>query len=344
MRKLIISIFVVLISAVIVHAQISTCPEIVEETLQTIDDVCTNLGRNTACYGSTDVESITVDGDVPDFFAAPGDNAELLLFSEIRPQPIDEVLGRIGIAVLNVQANVPDTIPGQSVIFMIMGDAQLTNESESGFQSFYFLPGITGSSNCYESDPILTIQTPGNITVEIVLNGVDTEMSPGTLLTITPTVCTIHRGNIIQRVDNEVVGSLLANQTVDIRIDESGQVIGTNPDNPRNISEREYERGLLVQSALNELAQTNGWSEQYIIEARKFDEEPLSQSSSESTCDTQHTVQRGETLHRIAEQHNTSVLSIAEANNLVNPRLVYVGQTLCIPNPGSGFEPLPAGN
>ncbi|MDQ7034241.1 MAG: LysM peptidoglycan-binding domain-containing protein [Anaerolineae bacterium] len=333
-------------SAAIVQAQEqdNICPEIVEETLQSVADICTNLDRNTACYGSTDVESTIIDGSTPDFFATPGDNAELLLFSEIRPQPIDEILGRIGVAVLNVQADVPDTLPGQSVIFMIMGDAQLTNESESAFQSFYFLPGITGSDDCYEAEPILTIQTPGNITVDIVLNGVATEMSPGTLLTITPTVCTIHRGNIIQRVDNEVVGSLLANQTIDIRIDENGQVIGTNPNNPRNISEREYERGLLVQTALNDLAQSNGWQEQYITDPKKFDEEPLLDTSSPSPCDTQHTVSSGETLHRIAEQYDTSVLDIAEANNLDNPRVVFVGQTLCIPNPGSGFEPLPAGN
>jgi LysM repeat protein len=226
---------------------------------------------------------------------------------------------------------------------MLMGDARLTNEDDSGFQSFYFLPGITGANDCYESEPILTIQTPGNITVDIVLNGVDTEMSPGTLLTITSSVCTIHRGNIIQRVDNETVGGLVANQTVDIRISEEGQVIGTNPNNPRNISEREYERGVLVQESLNEVARANGWLEQFIVEPKKFDEEPVLDTTEPSTCDTQHTVANGETLHSIAEHYDTSVVGIVEANNLANPRLIYVGQALCIPNPGSGFEPLPRG-
>jgi nucleoid-associated protein YgaU len=37
------------------------------------------------------------------------------------------------------------------------------------------------------------------------------------------------------------------------------------------------------------------------------------------------------------------VLGIVEANQLANPRVIYPGQTLCIPNVGSGFQALPAG-
>jgi hypothetical protein len=37
------------------------------------------------------------------------------------------------------------------------------------------------------------------------------------------------------------------------------------------------------------------------------------------------------------------VVGIAEANQLASPRLIYAGQTLCIPNVDSGFVPLPAG-
>jgi murein DD-endopeptidase MepM/ murein hydrolase activator NlpD len=45
-----------------------------------------------------------------------------------------------------------------------------------------------------------------------------------------------------------------------------------------------------------------------------------------------HVVQRGENLFRIALRYNTTVEAIARANNIVNPRLIYVGQTLLIPS------------
>lgn len=341
-KPVFLTTFLVICTIAIVQAQSEVCPTIVEEVVETIGNFCNPLDRNSACYGARMVESTTfVEPRPANFFSAPGDRAELALLREIHPQPLDEAARTFGVAVLNVQADMPGALPGQSVIFLLIGDARLTNEvppnsnQGSPFQSFYFLPGV-GESNCYQAEPMLTIQTPGNITITITLNGVETEMSPGTLLTITPAVCTIHRGHIVQRAGDETA-VLLANQTVDIRIEETGRVVVTNL---RGISEREYERGLQIQEALNALASANGWPEQFVTPPRSFDEEP---ASAQSPCAVQHTVQSGERLHSIAQRYDTSVLGIVEANQIANPRLIYAGQTLCIPNPGSGFEPLPPG-
>ncbi len=46
---------------------------------------------------------------------------------------------------------------------------------------------------------------------------------------------------------------------------------------------------------------------------------------------TQHVVQRGESLYGIARQYGVTVLAIAQANNISNPNLIYVGQVLKIP-------------
>ena len=339
---------------VAVIAQDNTCLNTVEAAFAQVGNLCDNMERNSACYGADAVEVETFASiDTSGFFAAPGDRTELSLLSEIVPQPLNTETGEFGIGILNLQANVPNSLPGQGVIFVLAGNTRFTNEQDEGFtpfQSFYFLPGI-GQPACYEAEPILTIQTPEEATINIVLNGVDTEMAPGTLLTITPTVCTIHRGQITQ---GEAM--LKANQTVDIFIDEQGAV---NVFNLRQISEREYERGLQIQTALNELAAANDWQAQTIAETSDFDEEPdreallaelEAQDSDEGDsvteddqCEVQHTVYYDETLHMIAQKYNTSVLSIVEANNITNPRLIYPDDVLCIPNPGSGFEPLPAG-
>jgi hypothetical protein len=343
-KLILVSVFLLACTAVMVQAQSEACPVIVEEALEPIGDLCNPLDRNSACYGARIVESTArVEPRPADFFAAPGDRSDLTQLSEIHPQPLDEIERTFGVAVLNAQANLPDTLPGQSVILLLMGDARLTNDvaedstQQLPFQSFYFLPGV-GRSNCYEAEPMLTIQTPGNINVTIGFNGVDTEFSPGTLLTITPTVCTIHRGHIVRGV-GENAAVLRANQTVDIRIEETGRIVVNNR---RGISEREYQRGLQIQEAINALASANDWAEQFIAPPREaFAEEPG--AIPQSPCDVQHTVAGGETLHQIAQQYDTSVLGIVEANQLANPRLIYVGQTLCIPNQGSGFQPLPAG-
>jgi hypothetical protein len=347
MRKaLIFGVFVLLsVAIVVVQAQSAECPELVEEALNSVDDLCSDLDRNTACYGASDIESETVVSPRPeDFFVAPGDLAGLEELTEIHPLPIDVDEKTFGVGVMNVQADVPNTVPGQAVIFLLMGGATMTNEGapetegQAPFQSFYFLPGI-GQSPCYQADPMMTIQTPGNIAITITFNGIETEMSPGTLLTITDKVCTIHRGNIIQNPGtNQAV--LLANQTVDITIDDKGaiSVLGL-----RGISELEYERGEQIQAAINAVAKANGWQEQFVKPPDEFAPEPASTTGDSGTCGEQHTVVSGDTLHKIAEQYDTSVLSIVEANDITNPRVITAGQVFCIPNPGSGFEPLPAG-
>jgi LysM repeat protein len=46
---------------------------------------------------------------------------------------------------------------------------------------------------------------------------------------------------------------------------------------------------------------------------------------------TTYVVQPGDTLHSIAIRYNTTVQALVVANNLPNPNLIYVGQTLRIP-------------
>lgn len=373
MRKVMLLWGYLVLMVGVVVAQTGDCERIVAEALGSVDALCEGLDRNNACYGSSVVDREVIDTTLPpEFFTNPGDRSSLVNFSMIQPQPLNAETGEFGVGLLNVLANVPNTVPGQAVLFLLVGDAQLTNEvpsegaDQSAFQSFYFLPGL-GDSPCYEADPTLTIQTPGNITTTLYLNGVETEFSPGTLLTITDSVCTIHRGNIIRRTpEGEIAAVLLANETVDIFIDEEG---GINVTNKRGISQAEYERGELIQQALNSIAFESSWEAQFLVPPDEFAPEPETQpatqrtdsiatnvdasevqivtesssSSSTADCETQHTVRSGETLHMIADRYDTSVLGISEFNGLENPRVIYPGDTLCIPNVGSGFEPLPAG-
>ncbi len=44
------------------------------------------------------------------------------------------------------------------------------------------------------------------------------------------------------------------------------------------------------------------------------------------------TIQRGDTLSRIALEYNTTVARLVELNNIANPNLIYAGQTLIVPS------------
>jgi LysM repeat protein len=49
-----------------------------------------------------------------------------------------------------------------------------------------------------------------------------------------------------------------------------------------------------------------------------------------------YTVVRGDTLFKIAARNNTTVAELVRLNNLANPNLIFVGQVLTLPRPGSG--------
>ena len=56
-----------------------------------------------------------------------------------------------------------------------------------------------------------------------------------------------------------------------------------------------------------------------------------SSSTSTATSNTTYTVQSGDTLWSIAQQYDTTVATLVSLNNLSNPNLIYVGETLIIP-------------
>jgi len=52
-----------------------------------------------------------------------------------------------------------------------------------------------------------------------------------------------------------------------------------------------------------------------------------------------HIVQPGENLFRIALRYDTTVECLAEANHIINPWFIYVGQELVIPSAGNDYQP-----
>ena len=104
-----------------------TCPPLIEKALHSIGNNCQGLDRNSACYGFNDVKATFLDSTAPDFFSQPSDRAKLVTLKNIGTSPLDTAFQKWGIALLSVQANLPDTLPGQNTVFMLLGDTQVEN-------------------------------------------------------------------------------------------------------------------------------------------------------------------------------------------------------------------------
>ncbi len=103
------------------------CPLFVVDAIERLDDYCDGLDRNNACYGNNQVLAEFADGVTSDVFDQTGDTAPLVDLQTIHTSPLNRDLGYWGISVLNVQANLPDTLPGQATLFLLLGDVTLEN-------------------------------------------------------------------------------------------------------------------------------------------------------------------------------------------------------------------------
>lgn len=157
--------------------QPSTCSEMARQALASIGTACNDLERNSACYGFFNVLASFNQPVTPGFFSRPSDRAEVGALASLRTAAFDVASGQWGVAVLRIQANIPETLPGQAVTLVLLGDAQIADASnpatQTPMQAFTLSTGI-GAPQCREVPPsTLTIQAPRGITVDLTVNGAE---------------------------------------------------------------------------------------------------------------------------------------------------------------------------
>lgn len=128
MRIIFILIMSMVLCATGVMAQDNaTCSPLVQQALSALGDHCDALDRNSACYGFNRVDARFRQEHAEGFFSHPSDRTPLIDLMSIKTQPFQSQLAEWGIAVMNVQANLPGTLPGQAVTFLLLGDSELEN-------------------------------------------------------------------------------------------------------------------------------------------------------------------------------------------------------------------------
>jgi hypothetical protein len=130
LRSVLFFLFFTCLSVALVLAQ-GECANVVQEGLAATDQNCANLGRNQACYGNVLLEAVP-QAWVTDFnFAENGDVVDVAAVESLHLSSEVEDTGVWGVAVMNIQANLPDTLPGQNVTVLLFGQVDLTNAVES---------------------------------------------------------------------------------------------------------------------------------------------------------------------------------------------------------------------
>ena len=221
----------------IVTAQTTTCPEIVEQALDAVDTLCSEVGRNQACYGNVQLDVLPING-VEDFqFASVGDIEDVASIEMLELSPMNEEVGEWGLVMMSLQADIPDTLPGQNVTFILFGDVTIENtavEDETPMQAFYLSTGV-GDAPCEEApESGLLVQTPEGVEeVTFNVNGVDVQIGSTVLFQAVPedemTITTVE-GTAVLNFESELYPAIEGTQ---LRLPLSDQLLPiARPDMP----------------------------------------------------------------------------------------------------------------
>lgn len=154
-----------------------SCPALVAQALSELNTSCSDVGRNTACYGFDEVSARFTTPVADDYFAIPSDQAAIAEVSSLQTAPMNLENDQWGVALLSVQASMPDSLPGQNAIFVLLGDTEVENAvaQDEALQTVDPLSVTTGVSANIRSGPGLDYNTIGGAAAGTVLqaDGID---------------------------------------------------------------------------------------------------------------------------------------------------------------------------
>lgn len=113
--------------AVLAQDDSPSCAALIEQHLTTVQQGCSALAADTACYGAGTVSVAAADAAPVDGFSQPGDRASLAALGSLQTVVLDPANEQWGLAVLNVQADVPMAHDGPALTFIMLGDVSLEN-------------------------------------------------------------------------------------------------------------------------------------------------------------------------------------------------------------------------
>ncbi len=192
-RKFFLSLFFLLMLYSTTSAQFKDCPDEIAKALDTASSLCSSIKRNEVCYGNSQVVA-KPRPDVKNFlFEKPGQIEKFSRIKSLEFSGLDIKTGVWGIAMMALQANLPNTLPGQNVMFLIFGDVQIQGDAQAtkSVRSFYFQSTVSTLS-CHDAPPNgLLVQTPeGARKVTFSVNDINVELGSTVFMQAQPATAT----------------------------------------------------------------------------------------------------------------------------------------------------------
>jgi hypothetical protein len=307
-----------------------SCDEMVTMALNRADTACAALGRNEACYGNVLVQAEFQSGNLP-AFSAVGDIVDLLSVKRLVTAPFDQTDQTWGVALLKAQANLPGTLPGQNITFVLYGDATLDNITP-GMNAVVVKTGLASTTCANAPESALVIQSPEGSQSALTING--TSLSLGSTIYLTA------RQGAEMRVAT-IEGSVTVSAFNTTRVVQPGTQVrvalgGTDglqaaapPSQPEP-----FDAQAVVRAPLSLL------DRQVVVPPSAQPVAPSAiapPTAQPIACVPRgdwtftYVIQSGDTLFRIASRFSLTADELQRANCLPDANLIQAGQTLRVP-------------
>ncbi len=113
-----------------IEAQDDSCPMIITTALDATESACQDTGRNQVCYGNFLIDAVPQSGVDTLDFEQQGDIADVGAVQSLTLSPLNVETNEWGVALMRIQANLPDTLPGQNVTLLLFGDVEIQTAVE----------------------------------------------------------------------------------------------------------------------------------------------------------------------------------------------------------------------
>lgn len=320
-----------------------TCDALVETALQAVNETCTGLGRNQACYGSDQVTAeLQVNADAK--FDAVGDIVNLPLLKQISTSPLDEAQQTWGVALIKAQANLPDNLPGQNVTLLVYGGAALDNVSPD-MQAVILNTGVGGVTCADAPTAAVVVQSPDGTQVNMKVNGANVTLGSTLYMTAIQnqelTIATIEGEGIVESAGVTRVVSPGSQVSLPMTAD-NGLAVSGPPSEPepfdsvpiQNAPLNLLERPIVVPPPITIPTNTPALPVTSTLPPVTIAVPPTLTSTPcaprADWTDT-YTVQAGDTLFAIAQRFGLSLAQLQTGNCITDANQIFSGQTLRVP-------------
>jgi hypothetical protein len=115
-----------------------TCQALIQQAVQASGSYCQQIGSNKVCYGNNILKA-DLSPSTSERFTQHGDVVDIGMLRSLSASPLVLDKHQWGIAVFKVLANLPNSLPGETVTLLVFGNTQLDNNNTSGsLQAFHF--------------------------------------------------------------------------------------------------------------------------------------------------------------------------------------------------------------